>query len=177
MCLAQGPQCSEAGEARTCGPSVSSQALYHWATALPKFVNVHILLIKPLFRWICIYPFWKKVCDLIRFSNLIKNSCIHVECCRLAGWKLKRSVVYNKGPGSLTVEVRKKCCSSPNPAMKWADPEGGTGGSDLPPGKSQLAIEFLRNYVRYHPREAIGPIGSNCFLRKSIQPSAKYVDN
>ena len=35
MCLAQGPQRSEAGEARTCGPSVSSQALYHWATALP----------------------------------------------------------------------------------------------------------------------------------------------
>ena len=35
MCLAQGPQRSEAGEARTRGPSVSSQALYHWATALP----------------------------------------------------------------------------------------------------------------------------------------------
>ena len=28
MCLAQGPQSSDAGEARTCGPSVSSQALY-----------------------------------------------------------------------------------------------------------------------------------------------------
>ena len=35
MCLAQGPQHSDAGEARTHGPSVSSQALYHWATALP----------------------------------------------------------------------------------------------------------------------------------------------
>ena len=34
MCLAQGPQRSDAGEARTRGPSVSSQALYHWATAL-----------------------------------------------------------------------------------------------------------------------------------------------
>ena len=31
MCLAQGPQPSDAGEARTCGPSVSSQALYHCA--------------------------------------------------------------------------------------------------------------------------------------------------
>ena len=29
MCLAQGPQCSDAGEALTFGPSVSSQALYH----------------------------------------------------------------------------------------------------------------------------------------------------
>ena len=36
MCLAQGPQRSDAGEARTRGPSVSSQALYHRATALPK---------------------------------------------------------------------------------------------------------------------------------------------
>ena len=35
MCLAQGPQCSDAGEARTRGPLVSSQALNHWATALP----------------------------------------------------------------------------------------------------------------------------------------------
>ena len=36
MCLAQGPQRNDAGEAQTRGPSVSSQALYHWATALPK---------------------------------------------------------------------------------------------------------------------------------------------
>ena len=35
MCLAQGPQRSDAGEAWTRGPSVSSQTLYHWATALP----------------------------------------------------------------------------------------------------------------------------------------------
>ena len=36
MCLAQGPQRSDAGEAQTRSPSVSSQALYHWATALPN---------------------------------------------------------------------------------------------------------------------------------------------
>ena len=34
MCLAQGPQRSDAGEAQIRGPSVSSQALYHSATAL-----------------------------------------------------------------------------------------------------------------------------------------------
>ena len=39
MCLAQGPQRSDVGEARTQGPSVSSQALYHWANALPTDVN------------------------------------------------------------------------------------------------------------------------------------------
>ena len=47
MCLAQGPQRSDAGEARTRGPSVSSQALYHWATALPSdlaYVTWHITL-------------------------------------------------------------------------------------------------------------------------------------
>ena len=38
MCLAQGPQRSDVGEARTRGPSVSSQALYHWATALPSLL-------------------------------------------------------------------------------------------------------------------------------------------
>ena len=32
MCLAQGPQRSDAGEARTHVPLVLSQALYHWAT-------------------------------------------------------------------------------------------------------------------------------------------------
>ena len=36
MCLAQGPQHSDAGEARTRSPSVSSQAPYHWATVLPN---------------------------------------------------------------------------------------------------------------------------------------------
>ena len=34
MCLAQGPQHSDAGEAGTHSPSVSSQALYHLATVL-----------------------------------------------------------------------------------------------------------------------------------------------
>ena len=37
MCLAQGPQHSDAGEAQTRSLSVSSQALYHWATELPVF--------------------------------------------------------------------------------------------------------------------------------------------
>ena len=35
MCLAQGPQRSDAGEALTRSPLVSSQAVYHWATGLP----------------------------------------------------------------------------------------------------------------------------------------------
>ena len=37
MCLAQGPQRSDTDEARTPIPSVLSQALYHWATALPNY--------------------------------------------------------------------------------------------------------------------------------------------
>ena len=35
MCLAQGPQRSDAGEARTPDPSVSSQALYHLSHCAP----------------------------------------------------------------------------------------------------------------------------------------------
>ena len=42
MCLTQGPQRSDAGEAGTCGLSVSSQALYHWA--LPDICNITLLL-------------------------------------------------------------------------------------------------------------------------------------
>ena len=34
MCLTQGPQRSDTGEAQTRGLSVWSQALYNWATAL-----------------------------------------------------------------------------------------------------------------------------------------------
>ena len=48
MCLAQGPQRSDAGEAPIHGPSVSSQALYHSAThshyiALEEWFNNGIL--------------------------------------------------------------------------------------------------------------------------------------
>ena len=45
MCLAQGPQRSDAGEAGTRGPSVSSQALYHWATALPTLGDLPWMLL------------------------------------------------------------------------------------------------------------------------------------
>ena len=44
MCLAQRPQRSGTGEARTRGPSVSSQALYHWATALPTHGLIKLYL-------------------------------------------------------------------------------------------------------------------------------------
>ena len=49
MCLAQGPQRNDAGEAGTCGLSVSSEAIYHWATALHYKICVNaIFLIKLL---------------------------------------------------------------------------------------------------------------------------------
>ena len=44
MCLAQGPQRNDASEARTRCPSVSSQALYHWATALPIYHFNHLFI-------------------------------------------------------------------------------------------------------------------------------------
>ena len=58
MCLAQGPQRSDAGEARTRYPSVSSQALYHWATALPGFIFVHVQF-TPLNTFIVFKDYYK----------------------------------------------------------------------------------------------------------------------
>ena len=55
MCLAQGPQHSDAGEARTRGPSVSNQALFHWATALPSSEYILIVYIISVRFDIC-YP-------------------------------------------------------------------------------------------------------------------------
>ena len=49
MCLAQGPQGSDTDEARTHGPSVSSQALYHWAKALPYQKHCVVSLSKALY--------------------------------------------------------------------------------------------------------------------------------
>ena len=51
MCLAQGPQRSDAGEARTHCLSVLSQALYHWATALPRKTCVKRPLTKRPKNW------------------------------------------------------------------------------------------------------------------------------
>ena len=47
MCIAQGPKCKDAGEARTRGPSVSSQALYHWATVLPVSIHTFSISLEP----------------------------------------------------------------------------------------------------------------------------------
>ena len=43
MCIDQGPQRCDAGEARARGPSVSSQALYHWAAPLTQRVVIQLL--------------------------------------------------------------------------------------------------------------------------------------
>ena len=49
MCLAQWPQHSDTSETQTRGPSVSSQALYHWATVLPlKSLKTIWILVRPL---------------------------------------------------------------------------------------------------------------------------------
>ena len=62
MCLAQGPQRSDAGEARTFGASVSSQALYHLAIALP------------ILNW------WNLVaCSVSIWAGPLENSTCHIE--------------------------------------------------------------------------------------------------
>ena len=44
MCLAQGPQHSDAGEAQTHGLYVSSQAIYHWEP-LRSLIDIALLLV------------------------------------------------------------------------------------------------------------------------------------
>ena len=39
MCFTQRPQRSDVGKAQTCGLAVSSQELFHWATALPPNIE------------------------------------------------------------------------------------------------------------------------------------------
>ena len=45
MCLAQGRQRSDTGEARTLGRSVSSQALYHCAPLFPVYKELIVNII------------------------------------------------------------------------------------------------------------------------------------
>ena len=67
MCLAQEPKCSDAGEAWTRGLSVSSQALYHWATALPIFIHSELNL-----SWHSEFRMKKKIFDWF-FNSLLQN--------------------------------------------------------------------------------------------------------
>ena len=72
MCLAQGPQRSDAGEARTRYPSVSSQALYHWATALPLFLmDLNFVTDKCLTKWMISQPMSG---SLVSIQNAVKHS-------------------------------------------------------------------------------------------------------
>ena len=58
-----------------------------------------------------------------------------------------------------------------------AAPDWGTGGSTPPPpGKSQVAIGFLRNTDMDPPREAIGSLGPIASRGRFVWPSVKYAD-
>ena len=50
-----------------------------------------------------------------------------------------------------------------------------TPPSPSSPGKSQVTIGFLRNSGKDLPREAIGPLGSNCPIASRVRPSVEYV--
>ena len=70
MCLAQGPQRSDAGEAWTCGPLVLSQALYHCAT-VPPCVNQCAF-------FFVVYSIWNICFEMFKVSwNLWQNRSIY----------------------------------------------------------------------------------------------------
>ena len=70
MCVAQGPRRSDASEARTRGLSVSSQALYLWATALPKSDNKTYPLIQ--FKFGTVYIRFRK--EELLMALFLKNN-------------------------------------------------------------------------------------------------------
>ena len=75
MCLAHVPQRSEVGEARTRGPSVSSQALYHWATVLPPKLFVKATSRQqnyPLSRKELINAYMQNDQNLINFFHMLQ---------------------------------------------------------------------------------------------------------
>ena len=66
MRLAQRPQRSDAFEARNHGPSVSSQALYHWATVLDLGVKFTQNIAK--------YPLHHVTYAAAKFETIMSNS-------------------------------------------------------------------------------------------------------
>ena len=88
MCLAQGQQRSDAGKARTRGPSVSSQALNHSATALPfKLHNArNVQNMKPVqFAQVSYFVYFPRVyhqkrINLFILSSLLKKTLLTYSC-------------------------------------------------------------------------------------------------
>ena len=54
---------------------------------------------------------------------------------------------------------------------------GYRGSGPSPPGKSQVAIDFLRKNDKDPPRDAIGPIGPIASRGRFVRPSVKYSDD
>ena len=84
--------------------------------------------------------------------------------------RLKLAALQSRVKHSTTIRHKWVKLCPDQPALKgtefeifaWADLEGGQGIRIPPPGKSQVAIGFLRNIGMDPPREAIGlgPVAS-----------------
>ena len=123
MCLAQGPQRSDTGEARTCSPSVSSQALYHWATALPNF-GWDSVLHKEHFA-LNHFEFVLAIREILIDDFSIFSSSPHLVLRRRTIWAISedsnvrnslREIIFNLGLGfkkrrfCFIPTLSKKCC-------------------------------------------------------------------
>ena len=145
MCLAQGPQHSDTSEARTHGPSVLSQALYHLATVLPLKNSKTI--------WILVRPLWL-------FSQ---TPCIHLGIPRGGGSKLitffiafftaKYCMHWSRGGGTRGPDPLKKTSyirdsignkqlDPPPPRKSWTPPPGKNVGAPLEPRKIIIFFEI-----------------------------------
>ena len=95
MCLAQGPQRSDAGKTRTRGLSVSSQALYHWATGLPYHMTEWFRqFVRILFSRNFAYAKFRENTTLMKIAEFTDHDEIKPHQI-LQGWKLRISKILN----------------------------------------------------------------------------------
>ena len=110
MCLAKGPQRSDAGEARTRGPSVSSQALYmyHCSPIRTQYETCVNYTEHVLFTQVSDYVYLKRVLKQLRkvrfvcveASSPIQNFFSHgkISCLLGGGGTLREILVRVYGP-------------------------------------------------------------------------------
>ena len=129
MCLVQGPQHSDAGEARTRYPLVSSQALYLWATALPLKMVVYTgfsVCLQSMHTWtqdrtftdiytwnrqrIYKYPTDREKCCQMQHNPPLSRTSCNVNITSNAVYAIQRYIVSNESDKLANTSIHRRHC-------------------------------------------------------------------
>ena len=168
MCLAQGPQRSDAGEARTRGPSVLSQALYHWATALPQPPKSHPWSMTQAAKWksrlICFISFICEKIHKVWCKNLWNWFCNWNLMIFIDIWPFGPSPGPQGGGGKKCAVARPIHVSNFRTKFGWIS-SNGLGGDSLTDRRRRLqyprflkSVEIIKNLLKpwsQHLRKAV----------------------